>query len=251
MLGTADATPLQFWVGRARPAATCSSTTSWSPSASCPTGEPVTIAGVVTQVRARHEGAAFDSDVFAIADGTLPAQVQEAAEITTTRVDPEVYVPPTPGRAWCTGPSGDARAGALLLRPDGARASRSGIGRDGEPLYLNADFLDGSRGAHVSISGISGVATKTSFATFLLYSVFRSGRARRRRRDRQHQGADLQRQGRGPALPRPPQHPARRSRPARRTRGSGLAAGAVPRRAGLRAAAGRRLLRHARREPAG
>ena len=50
-----------------------------------------------------------------------------------------------------------------------------GIGRDGEPLYLNAEFLDGTRGAHVSISGISGVATKTSFATFLLYSVFRSG----------------------------------------------------------------------------
>jgi DNA helicase HerA-like ATPase len=41
-------------------------------------------------------------------------------------------------------------------------------------VYLNADFLDGSRGAHVSISGISGVATKTSFATFLLYSVFNS-----------------------------------------------------------------------------
>jgi DNA helicase HerA-like ATPase len=50
-----------------------------------------------------------------------------------------------------------------------------GTGRDGVPVYLNADFLDGSRGAHVSISGISGVATKTSFATFLLYSVFRSG----------------------------------------------------------------------------
>ncbi len=50
-----------------------------------------------------------------------------------------------------------------------------GTGRDGVPVYLNADFLDGTRGAHVSISGISGVATKTSFATFLLYSVFRSG----------------------------------------------------------------------------
>ena len=49
------------------------------------------------------------------------------------------------------------------------------MGRDGVPVYLNADFLDGTRGAHVSISGISGVATKTSFATFLLYSVFRSG----------------------------------------------------------------------------
>jgi uncharacterized protein len=37
------------------------------------------------------------------------------------------------------------------------------------------EFLDGTRGAHVSISGISGVATKTSFALFLLYSVFHSG----------------------------------------------------------------------------
>ena len=31
------------------------------------------------------------------------------------------------------------------------------------------------RGAHVSISGISGVATKTSFALFLLHSIFRGG----------------------------------------------------------------------------
>ena len=43
------------------------------------------------------------------------------------------------------------------------------------PIYLNLEFLDGTRGAHVSISGISGVATKTSFALFLLHSIFRSG----------------------------------------------------------------------------
>src|SRR5205823_12989916 len=49
------------------------------------------------------------------------------------------------------------------------------IGRDGAPVYCNADVLDVSRGAHVSISGISGVATKTSFATFLLFSMLRSG----------------------------------------------------------------------------
>ncbi|HTW04196.1 MAG TPA: ATP-binding protein, partial [Streptosporangiaceae bacterium] len=41
--------------------------------------------------------------------------------------------------------------------------------------YVNMEFLDGTRGAHVSISGISGVATKTSFALFLLHSIFRSG----------------------------------------------------------------------------
>ena len=50
-----------------------------------------------------------------------------------------------------------------------------GRGRDGAPIYVNLEFLDGTRGAHVSISGISGVATKTSFALFLLYSIFRSG----------------------------------------------------------------------------
>lgn len=32
------------------------------------------------------------------------------------------------------------------------------MGRDGEPIYLNLEFLDGTRGAHVSISRISGVS---------------------------------------------------------------------------------------------
>ena len=41
-------------------------------------------------------------------------------------------------------------------------------------MFANLEFLDGTRGAHVSISGVSGVATKTSYATFLLYSLFHS-----------------------------------------------------------------------------
>src|SRR5947207_615328 len=172
VLGTADATPLQFWVAVA-PGAYLQLDDVVVTERQLPGQPPVTIAGVVTAVRARHEGAQFDSDVFAIADGTLPAQVQEAAEITTTRVQPEVYVPPAPG-AMVHRARGDARASALYFdRMD--RRVPMGFGRDGAPVYLNADFLDGSRGAHVSISGISGVATKTSFATFLLYSVFRSG----------------------------------------------------------------------------
>ena len=51
----------------------------------------------------------------------------------------------------------------------------AGLSRDDEPVHLDLGFLDGSRGAHVNISGISGVATKTSYATFLLYSLFHSG----------------------------------------------------------------------------
>ena len=173
VLGTLDATPLQFWVA-VQPGAYLQLDDVVVTTRELPDSPvPVTIAGVVTQVRARHEGATFDSDVFAIADGTLPAQVQEAAEITTTRVEPEIYVPPAPG-AVVRRASGAERDGALYFDRMQRRIP-IGTGRDGEPLYVNADFLDGTSGAHVSISGISGVATKTSFAMWLLYSVFRSG----------------------------------------------------------------------------
>ena len=50
-----------------------------------------------------------------------------------------------------------------------------GFGRDGQPVYVNFEFVDGTRGAHVSISGVSGMATKTSFALFLLHSIFKCG----------------------------------------------------------------------------
>ena len=50
-----------------------------------------------------------------------------------------------------------------------------GFGRDGQPVYINFEFVDGTRGAHVSISGVSGIATKTSFALFLLHSILNSG----------------------------------------------------------------------------
>jgi uncharacterized protein len=172
VLGTEDATPLTFWVA-VEPGAYLQLDDVVVTTRELPDRTPVTIAGVVTAVRARHEGAQFESDVFAIANGMLPAQVQEAAEITTTRVDPELYVPPMPG-ALVHRAAGEERSRALYFdRME--QPVPLGVGRDGAPVYLNVDFLNGQRGAHVSISGISGVATKTSFATFLLYSVFRSG----------------------------------------------------------------------------
>ncbi|HTW02163.1 MAG TPA: hypothetical protein VMF87_17820, partial [Streptosporangiaceae bacterium] len=134
---------------------------------------PILTSGVVTQVRARHEGASFGSDVFLISDGVLPARVQEIAEVATTRVEPEVYVPPRPGEVVRRA-SGAERAQALYFDQMASRLP-VGRGRDGNPIYVNMEFLDGTRGAHVSISGISGVATKTSFALFLLHSIFRSG----------------------------------------------------------------------------
>ena len=95
------------------------------------------------------------------------------AEITVSRVEPEIYVPPLPGAQARR--AEDAERDHALFFDDMEHRVPIGLGRDGAPLYANLEFLDGTRGAHVNISGISGVATKTSYATFLLYSMFHSG----------------------------------------------------------------------------
>src|SRR5581483_1292926 len=138
-----------------------------------PDGEIVRVYGVVSQVRARHDGLRFDSDVFLVADGVLPAEVSEAAQVQATRFDPEIFVPPCPGDVVRRA-TGDERASALGF-DEVTRQLPAGLSRDGEPVYLDVDFLDGTKGAHVNISGVSGVATKTSYATFVLYGLFHSG----------------------------------------------------------------------------
>ena len=173
VLGTEDSTPLQFHVALQRGRLPAARRRGRHQPRRCPGSATVTIAGVVTEVTARHEGASFGSDVFLISDGVLPARVQETAEITTTRVEPECYVPPRPGEPVRRA-TGDDRDQALYF-DQMDRKLPVGTGRDGSPIYLNLDFLDGTRGAHISISGISGVATKTSYALFLLHSLFRSG----------------------------------------------------------------------------
>ncbi|AEA26117.1 ATP-binding protein [Pseudonocardia benzenivorans] len=177
VVGTEDSTPLEFAVALA-PGAYLQLDDVVATEREVPGVGVVVTSGVVTEVRARHEGATFGSDVFLISDGVLPAQVQEIAEIMTTRVEPECYVPPRPGELVRRA-TGAERAQALYFDRMDKRVA-AGLGRDGEPVYLNLEFLDGTRGGHVSISGISGVATKTSFALFLLYSLFTGGALGRR-----------------------------------------------------------------------
>jgi len=138
-----------------------------------PDGQIVKLFGVVDLVRARHEGARFDSDVFLAESGVLPVTISQAAHVKVTRVEPEIFVPPLPGRPVLRA-AGVDRDQALFFDTM-QRRFPIGLSRDGEPAYANVDFLDGTRGAHVSISGISGVATKTTYATFLLHSLFTSG----------------------------------------------------------------------------
>ena len=172
VIGTHEATPLEFWVAVA-PDRFLQLDDVVALERTPPGMAPVKIYGVVSQIQARHEGAHFDSDVFLIAEGILPAAVTEAAMIQTTRFEPEIFIPPLPGTE-VRHARGDERDEALFF--DGMkRRIPIGLSHDDEPLFANLEFLDGSRGAHVNISGISGVATKTTYATFLLHSLFTSG----------------------------------------------------------------------------
>ncbi len=136
-------------------------------------GETVAMYGVVSQVRARHEGVRFDSDVFLVIAGLLPADTAEAAQVQVTRIVPETFVPPLPAAA--VRKATDTERDAALDFEEVNHRLAAGLSREDEPIWIDMDFLDGTKGGHVNIAGISGVATKTSYATFLLYSLFTSG----------------------------------------------------------------------------
>lgn len=172
VVGTTDATPLAFTVAL-EPGRSVQLDDVVVCERSLPDGTTVHLAGVVTQIRARHEGARFDSDVFLVEDGVLPAQTSEVAEVATTRVEPEVFVPPLPGAP--VRPATDVDRDHALFFDVMERRLPIGLDHRDDPLYVNLEFVDGTRGAHVNISGVSGVATKTTYATFLLYSLFHSG----------------------------------------------------------------------------
>ena len=132
-----------------------------------PGAETVRTYGVVTESQAVYEGAQYESDTFRIAEeGILPAAKIRSAKAAVTRVDPELWVAPDPGGEVHRA-AGEQRDKALY-KDEMGRPLPVGIGRDREPVYADLDFFDGRKGGHMSISGISGVATKTSYALFFL-----------------------------------------------------------------------------------
>ncbi|MDE3102622.1 MAG: ATP-binding protein [Chloroflexota bacterium] len=171
VIGTEDSTPLSFWVGVPSDAYLQLDDAVFV-DADVPGRGSVRISGLVQNVRARYEGAQFDTDVFLVQRGVLPVETAVAAEVVATRFEPELFVPPLPGLRACRA-RGTDRDRAMYF-DQMTRKLAAGLSRDGEPIFLDLDFLDGSRGAHVNISGISGVATKTTYALFLLYALFHS-----------------------------------------------------------------------------
>lgn len=171
VLGSQDATPLEFWVG-VREGERLQLDDLVVTRTTLSDGETVTFYGIVDIVRKRFEGSQFDTDAFRVADGTLPADISYAAHVQVTRVEPEYFVPPTPGDSVQVVRDEEFRRALYFDRME--RSVAIGLTRTGEAVHANLEFLDGSRGAHASISGVSGVATKTSYASFILYSIFHS-----------------------------------------------------------------------------
>ena len=171
VLGSENARPLEFWVlikeGEYLELDDIVSVTT-----SLPDGRKVTLYGIVDLVQSKIEPSRFGRDTLDMREGLIPASILRSAHVSVTRVEPEIFVPPEPGlpveRA-----AGEEREAALyvdLMK----RRFPLGLSRDGQPVWGNLEFLDGTRGAHINVSGISGVATKTSYLLFLLYALFNS-----------------------------------------------------------------------------
>lgn len=93
------------------------------------------------------------------------------------RHEPPEPLQPVPSGAVYLASDEDVR---IALRMDAyARPGGTGIpaglyvtGGQRAPVYLDADFLLGPEAAHLNITGVSGLATKTSAVLFLLTSIF-------------------------------------------------------------------------------
>ena len=171
VLGSRESSPLEFWVGiqEGGELRLDDLVVVASPSAF---GE-IRFYGVVDQVNKLLEGTQYDSDTFLASQHLIPTNRAYVAHISVTRVDPEHYLPPEPGAAVFLA-QGESLDRALYFDQMKERLP-VGLLQNGAPAWLNLKFLDGRAGGHVNISGISGVAAKTSYASFLLYSIFKSG----------------------------------------------------------------------------
>lgn len=172
VLGTKEASPLEFWVGVEEGQYLQLDDLVTVETGLAGESQMVTFYGVVDYVAKKFEGAQYDADTSLAVHGILPVTLSHAAHVVVTRIEPERYVPPHPGSEVFRAEGESVTRGLYFDRMD--RKVPIGLSKTGDPIFLNWEFLNGEKGAHVSISGISGIATKTTFATFLLHSLFHS-----------------------------------------------------------------------------
>ncbi|MBO0746062.1 MAG: ATP-binding protein [Candidatus Dormibacteraeota bacterium] len=142
-----------------------------------PDGRLVTHYGIVVEGTSSIEGAELASDTGRIAwEKTMPGVTSRRVEVQILRTSPELWLAPSPGATVAVA-RGEHRERALFL-DQMERAFGVGVDQSGQPVFADFAFMNGEKGGHVSISGISGVATKTTYALFLLYMLFETEQGR-------------------------------------------------------------------------
>ncbi len=126
--------------------------------------------------------AVIGADGDPVAAGLEPSQRPEIRLFTAAvlRQIPEEPLQPVPlGSVWLATDADVAlalRMDAYVTgdRPTGIPAGLYAAGGLESPVYLDCDFLLGPEAAHLNITGVSGLATKTSAVEFLLTSIFQT-----------------------------------------------------------------------------
>ena len=97
--------------------------------------------------------------------------VEQYAHVRVLARDPPVKSPPS-GR-WTVRHMMAKDANVLFKRIPEHHRILAGFfkGRELVPIYLHAQFLLGPEGAHINITGKTGLATKTSYAVFLAHAI--------------------------------------------------------------------------------
>ncbi len=122
---------------------------------------------------ALHEYIGLDGDPQAV-PATMRPEVR-CYKAAVLRVEPEEPLQPVPvSEVYLADDDGVAAA----LRMDAYRDKSGipiGLYQNGDllsPVYLDSEFLLGPEAAHLNITGVSGLATKTSSIEFILQSIF-------------------------------------------------------------------------------
>jgi hypothetical protein len=146
-----------------------------------------TVYGVVTDgfaysdlVTPMHAVIGADGDpVAAGAEPTTRAEIRLFSAAVLRQVPEEPLQPVPLGSVWLASDADVVEALRMDTytggeRPTGVPIGLYAAGGLESPVYLDCDFLLGPEAAHLNITGVSGLATKTSAVEFLLTSIFQT-----------------------------------------------------------------------------
>ncbi len=167
VLGTFPITPFEFWVGIKEEILIQLDDVVFTV---CKIAhQEVKYYGIVTEIQKYLEGSKLVYEAQLAKEGVIPVNLAYIAKVSVTRIEPEIFSPPIPGSEVFFAEEEDFEKALYFDQME--NKIPAGLTRSGKPVMINYDFISGKEGAHVSISGMSGIATKTSYALFLLNSI--------------------------------------------------------------------------------